>query len=110
MGNRTNEERYADQRRIGVHGHYGRYLRRYAPDRLLGHPPPSGWVVSPGVLAILRRIERETRCLAAMHADDGTGARYPRDYYRPYELLRRWGGVAGSRFYPSVDGLGPGGP
>jgi hypothetical protein len=63
--------------------------------------------VSPGILAILRRIESDTRRLA--NGPDPTGARYPRDYYRPYELLRRWGGVAGSRFYPSVDGLGPGG-
>lgn len=66
--------------------------------------------MSPTLLAILRHIDAETRRLAAMHGDDGTGARYPRDYYRPYELLRRWGGVAGSRFYPSLDGLGPGGP
>lgn len=60
--------------------------------------------MSPTALATLRRIERDTRALAVRvdHADYGDPirptARYPRDYYRPAELLRRWRGP-GRFFY-----------
>jgi hypothetical protein len=64
--------------------------------------------MSPQLIAMLERIARDTRRVAGRPCPV-TGARYPRDYYRPAELVRLWGGIAGSRFYPSVDGLGPGG-
>lgn len=51
--------------------------------------------MSPRLLAILRAIDAETRRLAA--TPDPMGARYPRDYYRPAELVRRWRGPG--RFY-----------
>lgn len=50
--------------------------------------------MSPNLLATLRRIESETRRLATTAVRDGASipdrARYPRDYYRPAELLRRF--------------------
>jgi hypothetical protein len=64
--------------------------------------------MSPQLIAMLERIGRETRKIAGRPCSE-TGARFPRDYYRPAELVRVWGGVAGSRFFPSVDGRGPGG-
>jgi hypothetical protein len=64
--------------------------------------------MSPQLIAMLQGIARDTRRVAG-YGPDSMGARYPRDYYRPAELVRQWRGVAGSRFYPSVDGLGPGG-
>jgi hypothetical protein len=50
------------------------------------------------MLAVLRRIEADTRALAARANDDdrdyrtGPIARYPVDYYRPAELLTMWRG------------------
>jgi hypothetical protein len=64
--------------------------------------------MSPQLIAMLERIGRDTREIAGRPCPE-TGARFPRDYYRPAELVRVWGGVAGSRFFPSVDGRGPGG-
>jgi hypothetical protein len=40
------------------------------------------------MLALLRRIERDTVRLAAIASTPG--ARYPRDYYRPLALLQMW--------------------
>ena len=54
--------------------------------------------MSPRLERILRAIDRETRALAAQPHYDADGwvlpdtAVYPRDYYRPYDLLRRWRG------------------
>lgn len=59
--------------------------------------------MSPSLLAVMRRVAIETRRLAESgYADDLRAgrpylARYPRDYYRPAELLRRWRGPG--RFY-----------
>lgn len=47
--------------------------------------------MSPTMLAILRRVERDTAALAA-HKWDGDFARYPVDYFRPAELLTMWRG------------------
>jgi hypothetical protein len=71
--------------------------------------------MSPQLLAMLQAIGRNTRDIAGRPCPE-TGARFPRDYHRPAELVRLWRGVGGSRFYgvggsrffPSVDGLGPG--
>jgi hypothetical protein len=65
--------------------------------------------MSPTMLAVLRRVELETRRLACQtfHDDDGTpipdSARYPRDYHRPVELLWRWRGP-GRFFYDTGSG------
>jgi hypothetical protein len=64
--------------------------------------------MSPQLLAMLQAIGRDTRHVAGFGPDE-MGARFPRDYHRPAELVRLWRGVGGSRFYPSVDGPGPGG-
>jgi hypothetical protein len=49
--------------------------------------------MSPTMLAVLRRIEADTRALAAIgHRDPADRARYPVDYYRPAELLTMWRG------------------
>jgi hypothetical protein len=64
--------------------------------------------MSPQLLAMLQAIGRNTRDIAGRPCPE-TGARFPRDYHRPAELVRLWHGVGGSRFFPSVDGLGPGG-
>lgn len=63
--------------------------------------------MSPKLLSILRAVDRETRALATHGYDDdppfdrsadvGPHAVYPRDYYRPAELLWRWRGPG--RFY-----------
>jgi hypothetical protein len=45
--------------------------------------------MSPRTLATLRAVEHSTRRLAQRHGDDGTGGRWPIDYYRPYELWQR---------------------
>lgn len=55
--------------------------------------------MSPQLLAMLQRIERDTRRVAGFGPDE-MGARYPRDYFRPAELLRLWRGP-GARFYPT---------
>jgi hypothetical protein len=74
--------------------------------------------MSPQLLAMLQRLARQTRddvhaCNVDQCAEYGRGHSRPsytvRDFYRPAELVRLWHGVGGSRFYPSVDGLGPGG-
>jgi hypothetical protein len=47
--------------------------------------------VSPGLLRVLRAVERDTRQLASgSFWSVSDTARYPRDYYRPAELLRLW--------------------
>jgi hypothetical protein len=53
--------------------------------------------MSPQLLAMLRAIGRDTQRLAS--SPDPMGARYPRDYHRPYALLRLWRGP-GARYYP----------
>lgn len=57
--------------------------------------------MSPQLLAMLQRIDRETRALVASvrrsHGDDGS--RYPRDYYAPADLLRTTRGP-GARWFP----------
>lgn len=47
--------------------------------------------MSPRLLTILGAIDRDMR-EAANGTLDATGAIYPRDYYRPAELLKRWRG------------------
>jgi hypothetical protein len=64
--------------------------------------------MSSTMLAVLRRIERETRRLATIREVGGVevddcGARYPRDYFRPIELLWRWRGP-GRFFYDTGSG------
>lgn len=49
--------------------------------------------MSPTMLAILRRVEADTRRLATIgRRDPANYARYPIDYYRPAELLTMWRG------------------
>ena len=49
--------------------------------------------MSPSLLAILQRIDRETRRVHVVaHRAYPDSARYPRDYYRPAELLLRYSG------------------
>lgn len=45
--------------------------------------------MSPNLLAAARRVANDTRRLAQLGANDGTGARYPRDYYRPLDTANR---------------------
>jgi hypothetical protein len=65
--------------------------------------------MSPTMLATMRRIERDTRQLAAIGAGraDTIGyvdpARYPVDYFLPAELLWRWRGP-GRFFYATGSG------
>jgi hypothetical protein len=53
--------------------------------------------MSPQVLAMLQRIDRDTRRLAG--GRDECGAVWPRDYFRPLELVRIWHGP-GARYFP----------
>jgi hypothetical protein len=43
--------------------------------------------MSTTMLALLQRIDRE--CRRSLSAPDSMGARYPRDYYRPYDQVKR---------------------
>lgn len=48
--------------------------------------------MSPTLLAIMRRIERDTRQMAQPYAGSDWSAMPLTDYYRPAELLWRWRG------------------
>lgn len=45
--------------------------------------------MSTTLLARLQRLQRETRRLAGFGPDE-VGARYPRDYMTPYEIIRAY--------------------
>jgi CHASE1-domain containing sensor protein len=47
--------------------------------------------MSSNLLRAALAVARNTRRLAQLGANDGTGARYPRDYYRPLDRANaRW--------------------
>jgi anti-sigma factor ChrR (cupin superfamily) len=57
--------------------------------------------MSPQLLALLQRIDRDTaRNVARVRQAFGDdGSRFPRDYHRPAELVRIWHGP-GARYFP----------